>query len=168
MSKWCDKISPARLTLCKAMFVMDPALEKPIYHEDSMLNGPPSLFFFFFALFPNTKYDSSLPLLLNAQCPVIFPCWVLSLLSQPSWAANSHMDLFASSFFVPVTMGPSALPSPLSAAQCPFQFKLKSDSLSLAFASPPPVASLVIYYLTQSPYYICTGTISEYGCCEKK
>lgn len=78
------------------------------------------------------------------------------------------MDLFASSFFVPVTMGPSALPSPLSAAQCPFQFKLKSDSLSLAFASPPPVASLVIYYLTQSPHYICTGTISEYGCSEKK
>lgn len=78
------------------------------------------------------------------------------------------MDLFASSFFVPVTMGPSALPSPLSAAQCPFQFKLKSDSLSLAFASPPPVASLVIYYLTQSPHYICTGTISEYGCSGKK
>ena len=78
------------------------------------------------------------------------------------------MDLFASSFFVPVTMGPSALPSPLSAAQCPFQFKLKSDSLSLAFASPPPVASLVIYYLTQSPHYICTGIISEYGCNEKK
>lgn len=54
------------------MFVMEPALEKPIYHEDSMLHGPLSLFYFF-ALFPNTKYDSSLPLLLNAQRPVIFP-----------------------------------------------------------------------------------------------
>lgn len=78
------------------------------------------------------------------------------------------MALSASSFFVPVTMGLSALPSPSSAAQCPFQFKLKPDSFLLAFASPPPVASLVIYYLTQSPYYICTRTISEYGCYEKK
>lgn len=55
------------------MFVVEPALEKPIYHEESMLDGPLALFFFFFALFPNTKYDSSLPLLLNVQCPVIFP-----------------------------------------------------------------------------------------------
>ena len=38
------------------MFVMDPALEKPIYHEDSMLNGPLSLYiyFFFFLLYSPT------------------------------------------------------------------------------------------------------------------
>ena len=36
------------------MFVMDPALEKPIYHEDSMLHGPLSLFFFFFLLYSPT------------------------------------------------------------------------------------------------------------------
>ena len=86
----------------------------------------------------------------------------LPRLQGATWLFSSVLFLF----LLPWALLPSHLP--LSAAQCLFQFKLKSDSLSLAFASPPPVASLVIYYLTQSPYYICTGTISEYGCYEKK
>ena len=63
---------------------------------------------------------------------------------------------------------PSTLHFPLSAARRPFQFKLKSDLFSLAFAFLPPMVSLVIYYLTQSPSFIWMRTVSEHGRYEKK
>lgn len=83
----------------------------------------------------------------------ICPLW----LSLPR-AVKSHMALFVSSFYVPATTGWGLLLShlPLSAAQYTFQFKLKADFFSLVSAFPPPMASLVIYYLTQSPSFICT------------
>lgn len=111
MFKLHDKISPARLTLFKAMFVI-----KPIYHEESMLHGLLSIFcfFFFFALFPSTSYDSRLPLLWNAQCPVIFPHTEFVPALSAFLGCREPHGSFCQFFFCSCYHGPFCLPISLS------------------------------------------------------
>lgn len=81
MFKLHDKISPARLTLFKAMFVI-----KPIYHEESMLHGLLSIFFFFFFLLYSPALAMT-PGSLYFEMPNVllyFHTLSLFLLSQPS------------------------------------------------------------------------------------
>lgn len=87
MFKQHDKISPARLTLFKAVFVTDPALGKPIYHEESMLHGLLSIFFFFFFFLLYSPALNMTPGSLCFEMPHVllyFHTLSLSLLSQPS------------------------------------------------------------------------------------
>lgn len=128
--------------------------------------------FFFFALFPSTKHDFRIsPLFKRPRAKSLYfhTELALSLSAFPGPRPGEPHGCSRQFFFRSCYHG-ALLPSrlPLLATHRPFQFKLKSDSFCLVFAFPPPVACLVIYYLAQSPYYICTRTISEYGWCQKK
>lgn len=121
------------------MLAIDPVQEVPLVMKIHYFMIY-SIFFFFLLYFLALNVALRHTHFLNAQravsvCPLS--------LSLPG-AVKSHVALFVSSFLVPVTTGPSTLPSlSLSAAQCPVQFNLKSD-FSFALAFSPPVASLVI------------------------
>lgn len=87
----------------------------------------------------------------------LFPHWVRpTLLSLPG-AVKSHVALFVSSF--PVTIGPPPLHLPLSAARCPFQFKLKSYFFSLAFETSHGLSchllfnSITLFYMDENHFW---------------
>lgn len=65
MSKQHDKIRPALLILFKAMRLIDPVQENPIYHEDSILHD----YSLFFALIPSTECEFKI-----LRFPPLFKC----------------------------------------------------------------------------------------------
>lgn len=171
MSKQYDKISPGQLFLFTVLSVIDPALEKPIYHEEPKLHGLLSILLLYSLALNGT---SGPPTCSSTQWHAYISTLSLPLPSAPlalsfPGTLNKPHGSFHPLCSCSVTSGVFCLSisSPSSAAHCPFQFQLKSDSFSFAFAFPPPMASLVIYYLTQSLYYVCTRAISEYGQHEK-
>lgn len=100
-----DKISPALLTLFKAMFVIDPVQEISLswWFKTSW----PTLFFLYSLVLNVTSrscvFNAWHRFTLHRVCPLS--------LSLPG-AIKSYMALFASFVFVPVTTGPSISPSP--------------------------------------------------------